>query len=345
MSNVPRVFSSTAARSPAQLVREMSRWYLLSRAIHVIGEFGIADHIGSEPVTISSLASTLGLDASALRRLIRFLAAYGIFEEPAPGEVRASPLSEVLRSDHPQSVRSSLLRYDEAWWRACGEMAYSIRTGQSAFPHANGATFFEYLARNPALQERFDAAMADISRADDAAVADAYDFGKFHTIVDVGGGRGGLLAEILRRHPPVRGILFDQPQVVSRPDRLREAALLDRCECLGGDFFQSVPAGGNCYIIKGVLHDFDDRQCVRILRNCAAAVATGGRVLVADRIVPASKIGPHEILFIDLQMLVLLRGRERERSEWPPIFAEAGLRFVAFYETAADFTLVEGGLP
>jgi hypothetical protein len=344
MITVPRIFSSTAERSPAQLVREMSRWYLLSRAIHVVGELGIADRIGPEPVSILAVASALGLDASALFRLIRFLAAYGIFDEPASGEVRASPLSEVLRSDHPQSVRSSLLRYDEAWWHACGEMAYSIRTGRSAFPHANGATFFEHLAKNPTLQERFDAAMADISRADDAAVSEAYDFGIFHTIVDVGGGRGGLLAEILRRHPPVRGILFDQPQVVSRPDRLLEARLLDRCECVGGDFFQSVPSGGNCYIIKGVLHDFDDQQCVRILRNCASALAAGGRVLVADRIVPASKDGPHEILFIDLQMLVLLQGRERERSEWPPIFARSGLRLVAFHETDADFTLVEGAL-
>lgn len=221
-------------------------------------------------------------------------------------------------------------------------MSHSVKMGDSAFTHANGVSFFEYLSQNPEQQKRFDEGMAQISDADDAAIAEAYDFSRFRRIVDVGGGRGGLLAQILRRVPTAAGVLFDQPQVVERPARLEQSGLLDRCEPIGGDFFGSVPEAGDRYLIKGVLHDFDDEQCVAILVNCRKEISAGGRVLVAERLLPSSADGPHPNLTMDIQMMVLLSGHERSDADWRKIFRRAKLRVLGFHDPAADFTAVQG---
>ncbi len=336
------LFSPAAASAPARLMDEMARLYVLSRAIHVVAELGVADHVGAAPVAAAEIAERTQTHARSLERLLRYLSAYRIFEEPEPGRFRGTALSDVLRRDHPESIRPNLRRIGEAWWNAAGHMIHSLRTGESAFPHANGVSFFEYLAGDPEQQKRFDEGMAQTSDADDAAVAEAYDFSRFRRIVDVGGGRGGLLAQILTRAPAAQGVLFDQPQVVAQPGRLAEGRLLDRCELVGGDVFSAVPEGGDCYMIKGMLHDFSDDACVDILRNCRQAMAGDGRVLVAERFLPSSGEGPHPILTLDIQMMVLLSGRERTEAEWHEIFRRAGLAIVGVHDTAADFTVVEG---
>jgi tRNA A58 N-methylase Trm61 len=221
-------------------------------------------------------------------------------------------------------------------------MEHSIRTGQSAFVHVHGVEFFQYLKANPDVQKRFDQGMASISDADDAAIAAAYEFGRFRRIVDVGGGKGGLLVQILRHVPAATGILFEQPQVLERATRLSDAGLGSRSELVAGDFFESVPAGGDCYVIKGVLHDFDDDHCVKILSNCRKSVTAKGRVVIANHDLPSIIDGPHPNLTMDIQMMTLLRGRERAIAEWSDLFRRSGLELGCTSQTTVGFRIVEG---
>lgn len=338
----PQLLSSAAGDDPARIMDEMSRLYYLSRAIHIAAELGLSDIIGSRSLTAADIAERDGLHGPSLERMLRYLSAYGVFREGSDGTFRNSPLSDVLRHDSAKSIRPNLRRIGQAWWKAAGNLEHSIRTGESAFTDANGLPFFDYLAQYPDQQARFDEGMAQISDADDAAIADAYDFSRFAKIVDVGGGRGGLLAQILARAPAASGVLFDQHQVVNTTTRLHRAGLLDRCELVGGDFFSSVAPGGDCYVIKGVLHDFSDDECVTILSNMRQQIPESGVVLVADRILPFSGDGPHPNLTMDLQMMVLLSGRERTAESWSEIFGHAGLELVGVHDTSVDFSIVEG---
>src|SRR5262245_36493352 len=338
----PEILSKEAGRSAARVIDEMSRLYYLSRAIHVAAELGIADHIAEVPVALDEIARESRTDATCLKRLLRFLSAYGIFVETSEDLFCNTTLSSVLRSDHPNSVRAALRRVGDFWWSAVGQMEHSIRSGQSAFAHLHGVDFFQYLKANPDVQKRFDQGMARISDADDAAIAAAYDFSRFSRIIDVGGGQGGLLVQILRQVPAATGILFEQPQVLERATRLGDAGLGSRSEMVAGDFFKSIPAGGDCYVIKGVLHDFDDDQCVKILSNCRKSVNSNGRVVIANHDLPSSVDGPHPNLTMDIQMMTLLRGRERTIAEWVELFRQSGLRLGGTFETSVGFTIVEG---
>jgi len=339
MSQTPELFSPEAAQSAARLVDEMSRLFFVSRAIHVVAELGIADRLDASGVSVEAIAKETATDAVCLRRLLRFLSAYGIFEEPAPDRFANTPLSAVLHSDHPNSLRVSLRRIGDFWWSAIGHLDHSVRTGESAFRHVHGVSFFQYLKANPDIQGRFDAAMARISDADDSAIAAAYDFGRFRRIIDVGGGRGGLLVQILRRAPRAIGVLFEQPQVI---EGLRPLAddVAARIELVGGDFFAAVPGGADCHVIKGVLHDFDDERCVRILENCRRSLAPDGRVVIANRDLPSSISGPHPNLTMDIQMMALLGGRERTAAEWSALFERAGLRLSDTFPTGVEFTVI-----
>ncbi len=338
----PELLSDDAGQSAARLIDEISRLFYLSRAVHVAAELGIADHMTGEPVTAASLAQKTGTEAAVLSRLMRFLAAYRIFEERSPDGFCNTELSSVLRDDHPQSVRANLRRIRAFWWSAVGDLEHTVRTGESAFSHVHGVRFFQYLRDNADIQRRFDDGMARVSDADDAAIASAYDFTRFERIVDVGGGRGGLLAQILTRAPNARGVLFDQPQVIAVATRLDDAGLSDRTEKIAGTFFDAVPGGADCYVIKGVLHDFDDGECVRILSNCRRAMRTGGHVLIANQDLPVPIVGPHRNLTMDIQMMTLLTGRERVRGEWAAIFRQAGLSIINSVETRVGFVLIDG---
>jgi hypothetical protein len=319
----------------------MSRLYYLSRAIHAAAELGIADQLDGSSTRLDKIVEGTGANADCLNRLLRFLSAYGIFEEKAPGQFCNTTLSSVLRSDHPNSVRANLRRIGDYWWSAVGQMEHSIRTGESAFLHVHGISFFQFLKANPAVQARFDEAMARISGADDAAIAAAYDFGRFHRIVDLGGGRGGLLVQILRRAPDALGILFEQPQVIARVARLGDDRAAGRSELVAGNFFESVPAGADCYVLKGVLHDFDDASCVKVLSNCRSVMAQSGRIVIANQDLPSAISGPHPNLTMDIQMMTLLGGRERTITQWSALFHQCGLRLGDVFPTDVGFIVVE----
>jgi len=336
------ILSRQADQSPTRRIDEISRLYYLSRALHVAAELGVAGSLGEAPVAVDKIAKETTSNAAALKRLLRFLSAYGIFQEQTPDRFCNTELSSVLRSDHPHSVRANLRRVGDFWWSAVGQMEHAVRTGESAFTHVHGVHFFQYLKAHPDIQMRFDEAMARISENDDAAIAAAYDFARFRRIVDVGGGRGGLLVQILRRAPNATGVLFEQPQVLERAAHLREPGLGPRTELLGGDFFKSVPSEGDCYVIKGVLHDFNDDHCVKILSNCRKAMTADGRVVIANHDLPSSIDGPHPNLTMDIQMMTLLAGRERTIDEWSDLFERAGFSVCGIFQTSVGFALVEG---
>jgi C-methyltransferase len=338
----PELLSDGAGQSAARAIDEMSRLYYLSRAIQVAAELGIADHLGDDQVALDDLARTTGTNAGALKRLLRFLSAYRVFEERSPDRFGNTTLSSVLRAEHPNSMRANLRRMDASWWSAAAALEHSIRTGEAAFTHVHGVPFFQHLRANAEAQKRFDEGMAQSSLTNDAAIAAAYDFKRFRRIVDLGGGRGGLLVQILVRAPEATGVLFDQPQVVEQATPLGEAGLARRVELVAGDFFQSVAEGGDCYVIKGVLHDFDDEQCIRILSNCRRAMRADGCVVIANQDLPTSIDGPHPNLTMDIQMMALLGGRERSVVEWAELFRRSGLRLSNTIPTDVGFTLVEG---
>ena len=339
---IPALLSKDAGRSAARLINEMSRLYYLSRAIHVVAELELADHLDDEPLSPKDLAGKSGTNGATLTRLLRYLSAYGIFHEVQDGKFSHTALSSVFRRDHPNSVHESLRKPEMFWWSAVGDMEHSIRTGESAFNNVHGVSFFQFLKENPDIQKRFDETMARVSDADDAAIAAAYDFKQFNFIVDVGGGRGGLLAQILLSAPDARGILVDQPQVIAQATRLEESGLSDRTELVGGNFFESVPGAGDCYVIKGVLHDFDDDQCITILSNCRKAMIADGRVVIANLDLPATIDGPHPNLTMDIQMMTLLSGRERSEPEWSELFRRSGLKLLGSVQTNVGFTVVDG---
>jgi hypothetical protein len=202
---------------------------------------------------------------------------------------------------------------DEACWNALGHLLHSVRTGAPAFDHVYGMPLFEHYGRNLEANLRFDRGMTSITIAENPAVVSCYDFGQFRQIVDVGGGRGGFLAEVLKTYPSVRGVLYDQPQVVNEPEPLLQAELRDRCEIVEGTFFESVPVGADTYILKRVLHDWSDwsdEVAVSLLRRCREAMAPEGRVLTLDAAVPPGN-QPHRSKMLDIMMMALLGGRER----------------------------------
>jgi C-methyltransferase len=314
----------------------MSRGYVLARAIHVAAELGLADHVGDVPVPARELARLTATHPGHVERLLRLLAAHGIFSERAPGEFVATELSRVMRDDAPESLRPGLRIVNSAWWAAVGDLGHAVRTGEPAFGARHGRPFFAYLKEHPDDQLRFDAGMASNSRAAERAIASAYDFSVASSIVDVGGGRGGLIRAILERYPNVRGTLFDQPQVV-------EHAVLPACEraaILAGDFFERVPGGADLYLIKGVLHDFDDDRCGVILANIRRAMQPRARLLIVERTISADD-RPHQAKTIDLMMIALLGGRERAAGEWSGLLRGAGLELIRQIPTASEFTISE----
>ncbi len=297
----------------------------VARCLHVVVELGIADLVAERPMTAGELAAATGAHADSLYRILRMLAARGIFSEDDKRRFHLTSAASILRSNVEGSLRDRLrLAWQNLIWASYGELPHTVMTGEAAFERAHGLPLFDYLAENPDANQAFDRAMAQISGPEDAAVAAAYDFGRHQLVVDVGGGTGGLLAAVLSRYPDVEGILFDQPQVVAAPDHL-DVDLLDRCRVVAGDFFESVPADANAYVLKRIVHDWDDATAADLLDRCRAAARSAGRVLVVEAVMrPGNEPDPHKAQ--DVGMMVLTRGRERTAAEFRSLFGRSGLR-------------------
>ena len=302
--------------------------FMPARVVHVAAELGLADLIAAGETSAASLARETGTHAPSLHRLLRALASLGLVDEVEPGRFALTALGAHLRRGAPGSLSNIALMFGgERSWRSWGELLHSVRTGESATRHVFGMGSFEYLAAYPPAAAIFNEAMAEITRQVAHAVAAAYDFSRFRRIVDVGGGNGTLLAAILAAAPALRGSVFDLPAGNADAPRLLAAAgLAERAEAIAGDFFRAVPQGADAYILKSVIHDWDDDESVIILTNCRKAIAGGGRLLLVERVMPErmeSSPIHQRMAMLDMNMLALPGGRERTEAEYRALFQAA----------------------
>lgn len=327
---------------PRVALQQLVHGYRVTQMLSVVAKLGIPDQLEGGPRTAEELAAATGVHPDALYRLLRTLASIGVFEEIAPRRFALTPLADLLRTAHPSSFRSMAAYQGDDAYRAWGDLFYSVMTGAPAFDHVFGAPHFAYMAQHPETSAPFDQAMSEGSRRVAAAVLAAYDFAGGSTVVDVGGGQGVLVAAILAAHHRLRGILFDQPHVVAGAQATLDAAdVADRCETVSGDFFAAVPPGADFYVLRHILHDWDDERSVAILRSCADAMPPDSKVLVIEAIVASGNEGPQTKL-LDLQMLVMNGGRERTAAEYERLFTSAGLRLTRIIPTTSDANIIEG---
>jgi hypothetical protein len=325
----------------ALLDRMVGVW--VSRAISVAAKLGIADLLDGAGYDCAVLAEATKTRPDTLYRLMRALASVGIFAEDDAGRFHLTPMADGLRSDSPASLRDYAILLGEEWyWRSWGQLLHGVQSGDSALEHVLGMQVFDYLARSPEAGRVFDAAMTSRGNLEDRAIASAYDFGG-GTIVDVGGGRGSLLAAILRGNPDPRGILFDLPAVEARArELLGTAGLLSRCELVAGDFFKDVPAGGDLYLMKKIIHDWDDARAQRILANCRTAMGKHGRLLLMEQVILPGN-APSLGKLMDLQMLVMTPGgRERTEAQYCSLLAAAGFKLAGITPTACPLSIIVG---
>lgn len=327
-----------------RMLDQMIVGYWVTQAIYVAAQTGIADRLAVGPRTADELAGETQLHGASLYRVLRALASVDIFREDAEGRFSLTEMGKLLGSEAPGSKRSLAIMAGAEFYRSWGGLLSSVETGDAAFDKVYGRPFFDYMSANPDRWRIYDAAMTGIHGSETIPVLDAYDFEPFRTIVDVGGGNGLALAAILRRHPEARGVLFDLPEVAKRAVEIVDrAGASDRCRIVSGDFFDAVPASGDAYLLRHVLHDWDDREAISILENCRRAMRPGGRVLVVETVIPSGN-DPCFGKWLDLMMLVV-GGRERTEEQYAGIFTAAGLRLNRIVPTAHEVSVIEGVRP
>lgn len=322
-------------------LRRLIIGYRLSQALHVAAGLGIADLLAAGPRDAGDLAAATGTRPDALRRVLRLLAIEGVLAVEG-GRFRLTALGEPLRSDAPRSLRRRAINDGAPEnWRAWGELLHSVRTGEAAFERAHGAPLFDHLARHPDAAATFDRLMAEQTDGWAGAVIAAYDLSRCRTLVDVGGGRGALLAAALQANPGLRGILLDLPHVVpAARAALERAGVAARCEVVGGDFRAAVPEGGDVYLLKQVLHDWSDDQAQAILACCRRAVPPEGRLLIVEVLLGSANAGSYGH-YLDLHMLVLAAGRDRDLDGYRALLEATGFRLVRALPTSCELSIIE----
>src|SRR5947209_14547891 len=271
---------------PSARILEMAFGFVFSRAVGAAAKLGIADLLKDGPRSTADLATATATNADALYRTLRALAGIGVFTEVSPGDFANNEASDALLADAPNSVRAMVLFIcDDMHWAVYGDFMHSLRTGQPSFDHVYGKKPFEYLSENPEASDAFDNAMSSHSMLDAEAVANAYDFGQASSVMDVAGGSGLLLRTILQHHSALRGILFDRPHVIHHA-RATALVPLDRCELMEGDFFEAVPSGADYYLLKHIIHDWEDASALRILGSVRRAISPHGKVLLIEMPLP-----------------------------------------------------------
>jgi len=319
--------------------------YWVSKMVFVAAQLGIADQMRDGARSAEELAKAVGVQPQRLLRLLRALASVGVFAEDASGHFGLSELGETLRSDRPDSMRDfALMMVDSVNWEAWNALGDGIEAEATPFEKVFGKGCFEYLAEHPEDEAVFARSMASISAMENPAVAAALDLSEVGTLVDIGGSAGHLLATVLGHHEGVRGTLFDMPQIVEKAKAgpfLTNPAIAERVSFASGDFFRSVPEGADAYMMKYILHDWNDDQCVQILSNCREAMAPGGRIYVVDSVIEAGN-GPQWGKLLDINMLVLTGGRERTAAEFGALFDRAGLQVERVAPTQCPLGIVVG---
>ncbi len=331
-----------ASAPPEVALTQIMFGALATQALYVPAKLGIADLLVDGPKSIEELATATDTHAPSLYRVMRAVASVGVFTEQDDRKFALNPVAETLRSDVPNSLRDLTIFMGEDWhWEVWGKTLFSVRTGKSVWAEKHGADVFNYFKTNPEAAGIFDRAMNSLTTLSIKPVTEGYDFSGIKTLIDIAGGRGRLLTAILEANPSVRGVLFDLPHVIEGA-RANVAATdaAQRMEFATGDFFVSVPAGGDAYLMKHIIHDWDDERALTILRNIKQAMNPGGRVLLVESVVPDGNT-PDLSKLMDIEMLVSPGGKERTAKEYEDLFAQAGLRLTRILSTRSAYSIIE----
>lgn len=317
--------------------------FWVARCVYVAAKLGIADLIKDSPKTADELATATGAHSPSLFRVLRALAAVGVITQDSDNRFGGTPLSQTLCSDVPGSIRAfAMTELGEEHYPAWGELLYTVRTGGVAFDKAFGEPCWEFFRKNPENAQIFNDAMSGMTAQANEAIQAVYDFAGINTIVDVGGGHGGLITGILKKNPSMRGILFDAPQVIEgAKSPVEKSGVAERCQLVGGDFFKAFPEGGDAIVMKWIIHDWNDEQSVAIMKNCHRALPENGKLILIEAVVPATS-EPHFSKFIDLNMLVMTGGRERTEGEFRELYEASGFRLTHVVPTESPFSVIEG---
>ena len=322
---------------------QMISGFWISRAIYIAAKLGLADHLRDGHKTVEDLAAATGTHAPSLYRVLRALASVGVFAEDEKRGFTLTPLSETLRTDVPGSLRAfATVELGEEHYPAWGELLHSVKTGEIAFDRAFHMPVWKFFEQNPENAKTFNDAMTGLTLAVNDAVLSSYDFSYISKIVDVGGGHGSLIASILTANPKMKGVVFDAPSVAAgAQNRIEVEGIANRCEVMAGDFFQSVPGSGDAYILKWIIHDWDDERSIEILKNCHRAMTKNGKLLLVEAVVPRGS-EPHFSKFIDLNMLVMTSGRERTENEYRTLLETSGFKLTRIIPTESAMSVIEG---
>lgn len=337
--------SATSESLPPQMaLMQLVMGYWVSQSIYAAAQLGVADYLSDGEKSHIELAEALNVDAASLYRLLRALASVSIFAETETGKFTITPLAQFLRRDVPGSIRDvSIMMGDREHYNSWGNILHAVKTGQSGFEGLFGMNVFEYYSQNSEPAAIFDRAMTGFSNVENTAVCTEYDFSALQTIVDVAGGQGTLVTDILRTNSHMRGILFDLPEVIERAKPyISDSDISDRLKLVSGSFFDGVPTGCDAYILKHIIHDWDDERAIAILKQCHQAMNENGRVLVVEQVIPPGN-DPFMGKFLDVNMLVMCPGgKERTAEEFCHLFASAGFLLTRIVPTPALASVVEG---
>lgn len=338
----PNGQSDADATTTTVAMLRMISGFWLSRALYAAAKLGLADLLKDGSRTVGDLAQLSGTHAPSLLRMLRALASVGVFSEMPDGRFSSTPLSSTLETNAPSSLRGFVIsELGEDHYPAWAEFLPSIRTGGIAFDRLFGMSVWQYRAQHPEDARIFDEAMASFTAAGNEAILSGYDFSPFSKIVDVGGGDGSLISGILKANSAVKGVVFDLSHAIMHAQqRLAADGLTNRCQTVAGDFFQSVPAGGDAYVLKWIIHDWDDEKAVTILRNCRREMSEHAKLLLIEAVIPPGN-APSFHKFMDLNMLVMTGGRERTEAEYRALLAAADLNLTGIIATRSEMSVVE----
>jgi hypothetical protein len=327
---------------PQAILNQMLMGYVVTQGIYSVAKLNIADKLQDGAKNAEELAQATDSDAPSLFRLMRLLTSFGIFSRDAENRFSLTPVSECLVADRPGSLRDfAIFMGHPDHWRVYGETLYSIQTVKKAAEKVFQMPPWEYLAQNEEFAQVFDRAMTSFTSGIAPAVAAAYDFSKFETLADIGGGHGILLAEILKANPHLQGTLFDQPYVVEGArNRFEKEGLAERCQLVGGNFFESVPQGCDAYLMKHIIHDWDDELAAKILMNCRDAMKVGGTLLLVEMVV-AETDEPSFAKILDIEMLLIPGGKERTQQEYDELFEKCGFKLLKVHPTPSPVNIIE----
>jgi len=326
---------------PNIAITQMIFGFVPAKAVHVAAKLNIAELIATTgPMKASQLAEKTGTHKESLYRLLRALASNGIFNENEDGRFSLTPMAECLQENHPDSMKAMAIAAGGLFYKAYNELLFAVHSGEPGWHKAIGMGPFEYLTNNPEEGKTFDRAMTNFHGGETQPMIDNYDFSVFDTVVDVGGGNGDVLSSVLKQNQGVNGILFDIPEVVARAmENISNNDLRSRIEINGGDFFESVPSG-DAYILRHIVHDWNDDEAIQILSNCRKAMNHDGKILVVEAVIPEGN-DPHPFKWLDITML-MIGGKERSKEQFEDIFARAGLSISQIIPITPSISIVEG---